>query len=204
MMNSNDILARRAAALIRDGRATTVFEAIKQAQASPEVPADARVTPAQVRRHLEAMNMAREGWDGWQQQKQARLEEVEQFLALLEHLFDRLGKVRIAGRAARGEVDPGDNVHVRLWVDRDLAEVMEAMEVVGVPEHGSRSVRAEAACGVTRLSTLSYPGDTIQIIVTLCPQRAIASSPRNLTTGRPLSTVSPSEFRRFLSGPQPD
>jgi len=203
MMNSNDILARRAAALIRDGRATTVFEAIKQAQASPEVPADATVAPAQVRRHLEAMNMAREGWVGWQEQKQARLEEVEQFLALLEHLFDRL-EVRIAGRAARGEVDPGDNVHVRLWVDRDSAEVMEAMEVVGVPEHGSRSVRAEVACGVTRLTTLSYPGDTIQIVVTLCPQREIASSPRNLTTGRPLSTVSPSEFRRLLGGLQGD
>ncbi|MCH2152543.1 MAG: hypothetical protein MK089_04305 [Phycisphaerales bacterium] len=197
MMNPNDILARQAAALLRDGRAATITEAIKQARSSPDSPPDARTGPAQVRRHLEAMSMAREGWAEWHLQKQSRLEEVEQFLALLEHLFDQF-EVRIAGRAARGEVDPGDRVHLRLWVDQDLSEVMEALEVAGVPEHGSRSVRAEAACGVTRLATLNYPGETIEIVVTLCPQREIATSTLNLTTGATVSTATPAAFRRLL------
>ena len=78
--------------------------------------------------------------------------------------------------------------------------VVEAMEVAGIPEHGSRPVRAEVACGVTRLTTLSFPGEAIQIVVTLCPQREIASSARNLTTGSALPTASPSQFRSLLDG----
>ncbi|MCH2133449.1 MAG: hypothetical protein MK116_06845 [Phycisphaerales bacterium] len=199
MTSPKDNLARRAARLYRDGVASTISDAISQARRLPEVGPGPSPSVEEVRRHLEALDMASEGLADWQQGQRERLEEVEQFLALLEHLLDPL-EVRVAGLAARGRIMDGDRVHLRTWTGGDLRALAETLEDagVGVPEVSSLAVRPGVAGGLPRLGTLLFVGDRVDIVLTVCPTREVALATRNLVTGGDVHLASPRQFRAVL------
>lgn len=207
MSRSQDHTARRAAELLRDRLAGDIREAIQQACRGPDAVPGPPPTVEQVRRHVDAMNMAREGWTGWQAGRRARLLEVEQFLASMEYFLDPL-ELRVAGRAARGEVDEGDCVHVRAWTDGDLDDAARVLEAAGLgtPQVGSRRVKRTVAAGLSRLGTMAFAGETVEIQVSLCPLREIVTLDRNLVTGGPIDLASPGAIRAMLqeTGPGSD
>ena len=154
---------------------------------------------AQVRRHVDAMAMARIGMEAWEADRQSRLEEVDQFLATLEFHLEG-AQWRIAGRAARGEIDAGARIYIRAWIDDELDSVVRILESsdVGPIEVGSRKVDPAVASGLRRLTTLLIRGEQVEFLISLCPVRAIVTEPRNLVTGSDIQLADTRQIRRML------
>ncbi|MBG83247.1 MAG: hypothetical protein CMJ40_01730 [Phycisphaerae bacterium] len=201
MNSSQDQIARRAAELLRDGLVGSIGDAIRQARKEPDGANGDPPSFQQVRRHVDAMEMARLGMEGWEANRLTRLEEVDQFLATLEFHLDGI-EMRIAGRAARGEIDEGDRVHVRAWIDDELDSAVRILETVDVGpiEVGSRVVDPTVASGLRRLSTILIRGERIEFLISLCPVRAIVTTARNLVTGSDIQLACPRQVRDMLGG----
>ncbi|MEE2907110.1 MAG: hypothetical protein VX527_04675 [Planctomycetota bacterium] len=199
MSQSQDQTARRAAELLRDQLARDIREAIHQACRESHAIQGPPPTVEQVRRHVDAMAMASQGWASWQDDRRARLQEVEQFLSSMEYFLDPL-ELRVAGRAAQGSLDAGDCVHIRAWTDCDLDDAAVVLENAGLgtPEIGSRSVQRSVANGLARLGTMVFAGDSITFQVSLCPVRELVTLERNLVTGAPIDLASLGRIRTII------
>jgi hypothetical protein len=210
MSSQQDIVARRAASLVVTGEVGTLAEAIRQAcsearrghlprmESGAESGSSPVFTPphAMVRRHMDAMRMSQLGLADFTASRAARVAEVEQVMTLLAHLFDGV-HMRVAGRAAVGQIESGDVVHIRVHAGEDLESVADAMEEAGLdpPVVGSRAVDRSTCLGASRLGTLTLAGDDLDVVLTICPSPLVACSDRNLTTGRPIRVATLDEVR---------
>lgn len=199
MSQSQDQTARRAAELLRDQLARDIREAIHQACREPHAVQGPPPTVEQVRRHVDAMAMEKQGWASWQEDRRIRLQELEQFLTAMDYFLDSL-EARVAGRAARGLIDVGDCVHIRAWTPRGLEDAAVVLEAggLGTPEIGSRAVQRAVAAGVPRLGTMTFPGDSTTFQVSLCPNRELVTLERNLVTGAAIDLASLETLRMLL------
>lgn len=200
MNTSHDEIARRAAELHRDGLAATLDEAIRQARRQLGTMSTGSPSIAEVRRHVHAMEMSRIGLDGWRAIRRVRLEALDQFLATLEfHLVDI--EMCVVGRAALGEIDQGDRIHIRVWIDERLESVVRVLEEADVGEMkvGSRRLNPSIACGVPRVSTLLINSDHVEYMVAFCPRRELVTLPRNLVTGSDIQLADIKHVRSMLS-----
>ena len=199
MTQSQDQIARRAAELLRDGLAGDIQEAVDQARRAAGGLTGPPPGRDQVRRHLEAMQMSRAGWTGWHADRLERLQELEQFLATMEHFLDPL-EIRVAGRAAKGELDEGDRIHIRIWIDGDLSELASVLETAGLGPSvaGSRPVKRTKANGLSRLATLDFDMEHLQVQLSLCPPRELVTLECNLVSGGPIELASPDDIRKLI------
>ncbi len=199
MNTSQDQMARRAAEMLRDGLADSIRGAISQARREPGGGDGDPPSIEQVRRHVEAMEMARLGMESWEDNRRARIEEVDQFLATLEFYLPDV-ELRIAGRAARGDIDEGGRIHVRVWIEGKSDSIMPIIEAadLGPVEFGSRKVDPAVASGIRRLTTLLIPGEHVEFMVSLCPVKEIATVARNLVTGSDIPLADVDRVRSLL------
>lgn len=199
MNTSRERLARRAAEMLRDGMAGSIPEAIGQARREPGGGSCPPPSIEQVRRHVDAMEMARLGLEAWAGNRRARLEEVDQFLATLEFYLDGV-EMRIAGKCASGHIDEGSRVHIRAWVDGELDSVVKILDVDGMGplEVGSQRVDPAVALGLRRLSTLLVKGEHVDFVISLCPVRDIVTIGRNLVTGSDIPLADIGQMRAML------
>ncbi len=199
MNTSQDQIARRAAEMLRDGLAGSIRDAIRQARREPGGAHGDPPSLEQVRRHVDAMAMARIGLEAWEADRQLRLQEVDQFLATLEFHLDGI-ELRIAGRAARGEIDDGARIYIRAWMDEDLDSVVRVLETadIGAVEVGSRKVDPTVASGLRRLTTILVKGEQVEFLISLCPVRTIVVEARNLITGSDIHLADLKQFRDML------
>ena len=199
MNTSREHLARRAAEMLRDGMAGSIPEAIGQARREPGGRDCPPPSIEQVRRHVDAMEMARLGLETWADNRRVRLEEVDQFLATLEFYLEGV-VLRIAGKSARGEIDEGARVHIRVWVDDELDSVVRILDAGGLGplEVASRRVDPKIASGLRRLSTLLVRGEHVDFIISLCPLRDIVTIGRNLVTGSDIPLADIGQMRAML------
>ena len=196
-------MARRAAEMLRDGMAGSIRDAIGQARREPGGGSCDPPSIEEVRRHMDAMDMARLGMESWLENRRARLEEVDQFLATLEFYLEGID-LRIAGKAARGEIEAGARVHVRAWVDDELDSVVQILEAADMgPVHvASRKVDAAVALGLRRLSTLLVTGEHVEFMISLCPIRSLVGLGRNLVTGSDIPLADIGQVRAMLDTPR--
>lgn len=197
MTTPEDILARQAALRLQQNRAKDLDSAIEYVLRDPALPDGPRPGRNRVRKHLHALSLAQLGSDAWKAARSLRLGQIEQMLATLDHFFDPM-VVMVAGRAAEGQVDSGDRVHLRVWVPLDLPEILSTLDLLGPLEIGSRRVRPEIASGQSRLTTIALEGDDLDFEITLCPARTVVSDRRNLASGQKVPLSDPESFRRLL------
>ncbi len=143
--------------------------------------------------------MSQQGWTQWHAQRVERLRDLEQLLASLEYFFDDL-ELRVTGRPARGQIDPGGTVHIRLWIDGTLGELASMLETTGsgIPEISSRPVKRGLAKGTARLGVLDLSLECIDVRISVCPEKSVVRESANLVTGQPIELASPDDIRRLI------
>lgn len=137
-----------------------------------------------VRRHHEAMLQQALGLEGHRDRVRAMFEVAAALMELLEtHL--EAGETRLAGRAARGRVDPDLVLHLRLYGDTDVGAIAQALVDHGVEEPGFRT--AETRFG--RFDRLVFQDEGWPVQLTLLPVRLLAEAERNLHRDEPVATL---------------
>ncbi|MFO0829206.1 MAG: hypothetical protein U0572_13785 [Phycisphaerales bacterium] len=184
--------ARRAAALLRDGRAKSLDEAIAIAAERAGLAAS-EVAVADVRRHAQAMLMQELGDDGYRRHVADVLTRAEEAMTLLSTLPDEPA-TSLVGRAVRGEVDADPRCRIRVWTDADIGDIAAMFVAAGYAEPEFATV--ETRWG--RLAQLVVDDDGVELRVTRCPPNARVPRDVSLTTKHAVPSASIDEVRTAI------
>jgi hypothetical protein len=191
--DETDRIAREAARRLVDGSAGTVPDAIRRAAEALAITDAPRPGPGRVRAHLRALTMQALGVAGYAQLVRDVLGAAEQLMTLLEETYD-LATAVLVGRAARGEIDRGGTLHVRLYGDVRPADLAEKLVEHEYEEPSFET--AETRHG--RLTRLRFLDDDRQFVITLCPAALERDASNDLLSGRRIACVRLSELRARL------
>jgi hypothetical protein len=100
----------------------------------------------------------------------------------------------LVGRAAKGRIDGGVTVHVRLYTRTPIGDVAQSLVEFGYDEPAFTT--AETRLG--RLDRLLLDDDGIAIVVTRCLPEMAERSELDLFSGRPIPTATLDQVRESL------
>ena len=197
-----DELARRAALLHSQGRVASIREAIHVVGGGPEV------SPELVRRHLAAIS---ESTLGAEEADRRRARVLESALELMHAIDDHLERfidrhpdargVRLAGRAASGQLDGDLILHLRVLAAIDEAELAAVVVDAGTEE--PRFDAMDSRHG--RLRRLRTEFDGVEVHLVICPPGSVPGDrPVNLVRGEPVDLLDADgvdDRRRRMLGP---
>jgi hypothetical protein len=164
--SKRDEVARDAARLLRDGRATDVKSAIRSALRGAEG-AD-EVSVARVREHARGLALEAMGSSGYSEHVAAILSRAEETMTLLAaQLAGRSGEAPVAliGRAARGLIDADPCCRIRVETDRSIGDIAAVLVEAGLPEPEFSTVETRFG----RLGRLTFDDDGLETKVVRLP-----------------------------------
>jgi hypothetical protein len=184
-----DAIAREAARLIETGRTSDVDEAVRIAARALGAEDAPRPGPGRVRRHAQAMAMQALGSAAYADRVGAILDVAEALLTSIEHALPDAEAV-LVGRAARG------TLHVRVYTDRRIADVADALVRLGYEEPAFETAHTRRG----RFDRLKFVEEGIDVVVTRCPAAMARERLRDLFTGRAVPVATADDLRRRLRG----
>ncbi len=191
-----DLIAREAARLIESGRAETIADAVRAAAKSLGLAGVELPGPGRVRQHARALAMQALGDESYARRVEGVWRRAEQLMTVLaESMPD--ARPLLVGRAARGEIDAGVTIHVRLYTDAPITEIAETLAGFGYGEPDFETAHTRLG----RLSRVRLDDDGIDIVVTRCLPPMAESSHLDLFSGCPIETATLTQLRRRLVEP---
>jgi hypothetical protein len=189
-----DRIAREAARLIETGREADLARAIRAAAEALQLRDAPMPGYGLVRRHAQGMAMQAGGDDAYRQSIHDVWSIAEQVMTAVELATDGATTL-LAGRAAKGQIDAGVRLHLRVYTRHPMAEIVQSLVEAGYEE--PTFATAETRFG--RLDRISFTEERLPILLTRCLPETRAEAERDLFTGRPIATADGAELRRRLS-----
>ncbi|MDZ4830715.1 MAG: hypothetical protein SGJ09_11025 [Phycisphaerae bacterium] len=186
-------VARAAAAILRDGRAATLAEAIRLAAERAGVHTGS-VAIADVREHVRAMALEALGDVGYRGHVADVLGKAEEAMTLLTTLPSEPRSV-LLGRAARGEVDGDPMCRIRVFTNVDVGDIAALFVSAGYDEPSFDTVESRFG----RLSQIVMVDDNVELRVTRCPIAADVPSDADLRTGARVTALTLDALRRMIT-----
>jgi hypothetical protein len=189
-----DAIAREAARLIDSSRAANIGEAIRAAAEAlgfrdADLPGHGRV-----RKHARALAMQALGDTGYAESVRRVWVVAERLMTVLDQAVPHADSL-LVGRAARGLIDGGVTVHVRLYTDAPIGDLAAALVEFGYEEPAFATVNTRLG----RLNRVRFEDDGIELVLTRCLPNMAASGDRDLFSGRPIRTATLADVRRKLA-----
>ncbi len=188
-----DQIAREAARLIETGGAESIDAAIHAAASAlnlQDVPLPGR---GRVRKHAQAMSMQALGDEGYTESVRNVWEIAEQLMTALEQAMPDEPTL-LVGRAAKGQIDAGVTIHIRIYTKSQIAEIGQMLVDFGYDEPAFETV--DAAVG--RLNQIRLTEDGIEIVLTRCLPAMLKDAQVDLFRGQPIEAVTLEELRDML------
>ena len=190
-----DEIAREAARLLAAGREEDVARAVRSAAGALGYGDAPRPRPGHVRRHLQGRALEALGEHGYRAMVHATWRLAEELLTAIEYGVAG-ARALLVGRAARGHIDGGVTLHVRVYGDAPIGRIAEVLVEQGYEEPTFET--AVARCG--RLDRIRFVEDGRAVVVTRCPPGADRGADRDLDlfTGRRIETADAARLRAQL------
>ena len=196
-MNQSDIqtdnIAREAARLIHAGEVEQIDAAIHSAAASLGA-CDAELPRhGLVRSHAQGMAMQTLGKEGYEQSIQNIWETAEQLMTLLEQALPD-AQTLLVGRAAKGQIDAGVTVHVRLYTKSSITDIAQIITEFEYNEPTFDTVDTT----VGKLNRICFNDDGVEVVVTRCLPEMFKNAKQDLFKDQPIETLTLDELRAKL------
>ena len=193
-----DAIAREAARLIETDRAPTIGQAIRSAADAlgyrdAEMPGRGRV-----RKHAQAMAMQALGDTGYAEAVRIVWRVAERLMTVFVEGMPDTDPL-LVGRAAKGQIDAGVTVHVRVYTEASIGDVARTLVEFGYDEPDFETAHTRLG----PLDRLRLVDDGIEVVVTRCLPRMAESAGADLFTGERVRTASLDDLRRKLDEPSP-
>lgn len=188
-----DQIAREAARLIETGRAESIDAAIHAAAAAlnlQDVPLPGR---GRVRKHAQAMSMQALGDVGYAESVRNVWEIAEQLMTALDQAMPDAPTL-LVGRAAKGQIDAGVTIHIRIYTKSPIAEIAQALADFDYDEPTFETAQTTSG----RLNRLRLTEEGIEIVLTRCLPEMIKDAQVDLFKGQAIETVTLGELREML------
>ncbi len=192
-----DRIAHEAARLLDTGRMHDVAEAIRAAADGLGCGDAPRPGPGRVRRHVRGMQLQALGDREYEASIGRVLRVAEEVMTVIEETLAPATTL-LVGRAAAGLIDAGVTIHVRVYTDRPLRDVVEILVERGYDEPAFET----ADTRVGRLDRIRFTEDDQAVVVTRCPSevaRQAGDRGRDLFRGRPIEVATLDALRRRLA-----
>jgi len=193
MTTDTDTIARAAARLIAVGRATSIDEAIHRVMDGMP-PGSRPPGHGRVRQHLQGMSMQRLGLEPYKDRQRAVLESIEELLSVFVDLANDVEPI-VVGRAARRLFDGPMTVHIRLYTDMPMQEIIELLEMHDTVIVSTSTV--DTRHGQLNRITVELD-ESIDVALTRCPMSIHHEMSRHLLTGAAIETATVRDVRRWL------
>lgn len=193
MEPTTDSIAREAARLIEIGQAPSVGEAIEAVldQLDARARRGVRVpSHGLVRRHVQAYAMQSMGEDAYREAVRDVLRIAEEIMTVFEGF-----RPILIGRAAKGQVDAGAAIRVRIYTKNPLQELINLLEHFGYGEPAIETVNTRWG----RLNRLVLNEEGIPVVITRCLPEMERHVSENLTTGGRVATMTLRVLRERLA-----
>jgi hypothetical protein len=193
-IDRRDEVAREAARLLDLGRAADIDEAIRLAGEIMGVGHRSLPGRGRVRKHARAMTMQQLGDAGYAELQRQVWRVAEQVMSTLEAAFPGDETV-LVGRAARGEIDAGVTLHIRIYTQRSVTELAEMLVAHGYEEPQFDTVQ-------TRFGTLNrilFVDEGVEVALTRCPPLMNVPRGAHLKSGRAIAHVSAERLREMIA-----
>ena len=188
-----DQIAREAARLIETGGAASIDAAIHAAASAlnlDDVPLPGK---GRVRKHAQAMSMQALGDEGYADSVRNVWEIAEQVMTALEQAMPD-DPTLLVGRAAKGQIDAGVTIHIRIYTKSQIAEIGQMLVDFGYDEPTFETVDVT----VGRLNRIRLTEDGFEIVLTRCLPEMIKDAQVDLFKGQAIETVTLEELREML------
>ena len=188
-----DQIARAAARLISTGRARTIAEALRAARDTMGWHDVQMPAYTLVRKHAGAMAMQAMG-------AEAYAERVRQVWRIAERLMTVLAEGMpdieplLVGRVAKGLIDAGATIHIRLYTRAPIADVARALIGFGYEEPDFETINTRHG----RLNRMRMSDDGIDVVLTRCLPEMDAEAHVDLFTDRPIETATLNDLRKKI------
>lgn len=189
-----DRIAREAARLVETGRISTVHEAIRVA--SEHLGDGYAPLPSvhRVRQHARAMSMQALGDAGYTGSVREMWVAAEQIMATLELLIGQC-TCMLMGRAAEGLIDAGLIVHVRLYTDAKVSEIVAVLDEMEIDSPAVTTADTK----VGRLNQIGFTDQGRQFILTRIPKSIGCATDRDLFSGQRVAAIDLTALRDRLA-----
>ncbi len=191
-----DQIAREAARLIETGRSESVARAIRAAVEALGFHDAPLPGPGRVRRHAQAMSMQALGDAGYAESVRAVWRRAEQIMSLFKETEPDVEPV-LVGRAAKGQIDAGVMVYIRLYTKVPVGDLARTLVESGYEEPTFETVNTRHG----RLNRLRLTEEGTEVVLTRCLPRMVATTHLDVFTGRPIKTATLDEVRGMLGRP---
>ncbi len=188
-----DQIAREAARLIETGRSESVARAIRAAAETLGFHDAPLPGSGRVRRHAQAMSMQALGDAGYAESVRAVWRRAEQIMSLFGETEPDVEPI-LVGRAAKGQIDAGVTIHIRLYTKAPVGDLARTLVEFGYEEPSFETVNTPHG----RLNRLRLTEEGTEVVLTRCLPRMAATTHLDVFTGRPIETATLAEIRRRL------
>ena len=190
--SQTDRVAREAARLYELGKASTVPEAIRRAMEDLHAASHERPSTGRVREHIRGFAMQSMGAAGYATHVREVLEMVEELMTCLER-YDPL----LVGRVARGQIDGGATINLRIYTDAGLDELAELLVEHGYQEPTFHTINTSFG----RLNQLAIEEAGWPIRITRCRVEMRPHAARNLVREGEVAVLTLDGLRQRLAEP---
>lgn len=176
-----DLLAQQAARLVHTGKVESVDEAIRRAIEDTgwiEVPRPSR---SLVRRHVQGLTMQAIGAAEYQKRIVDVWEVAERLMAVVDDCDPHL-----LGRAARGHIDAGVTLYLRVFTSQRIGVLAQRLVEVGCEE--PRFSTADSR-HFGRFDRLDFQEEGLHVVITRCSPHQRELVDVDLFTGRPIESI---------------
>ncbi len=188
-----DNIAREAARLIHAGEVEGIDAAIHSAAASFGASKAELPGHGLVRNHAQGMAMQTLGKEGYEQSIQNIWETAEQLMTLLEQSLPD-AQTLLVGRAAKGQIDAGVTVHVRLYTRAQITEIAQVLTEFHYDEPSFDTVDTT----VGKLNRICFKDDGVAVVITRCLPEMYKNAQQDLFKDQPIETLTLDELRAKL------
>ncbi len=189
-----DAIAYEAARLLETGKAPGLVAAIAAAADTLGFGDAPLPSSALVRRHIQGMSMQAMGAEAYEDSIHQVLHIAEDMMSALEHEVGE-GSTLLAGRAARGYIDGGVTLHIRIYTELPIEKIAELLEQYDYEDPAYET--AETRNG--RLGRLRFIEDGQEILITRCLPEMRATATNDLFTGKTIQLASVEDLRKRLT-----
>ena len=185
-----DLLAQQAARLVHSGRVESIDDAIRRVVEETgwvEVP---RPSKGLVRRHVQGLTMQAIGAQEYQKRIVNVWEVAERVMNVLDDCDPHL-----LGRAARGLIDAGVTLYIRVFTSQRIGVLAERLVEAGYPEPGFSTADSPR---FGRFDRLELTDQGQPIVITRCAPHQRELAEVDLFTGRPIESIDLIALRRQI------
>lgn len=185
-----DLLAQEAARLVHSGKVESIDDAIRRVVEETgwvDVPRPSR---GLVRRHVQGLSMQALGAQEYQKRIVYVWEVAERIMNVLDD-----GDPHLLGRAARGHIDAGVTLYIRIFTSQRIGALAERLVEAGYPE--PRFSTADSP-RFGRFDRLELTDHGLPIVITRCAPHQRELAEVDLFSGRPIESITLPALRRQI------